>query len=170
MKKPKYFKGVRRKKEPKEPVVVKSAQSHVSSKAEFPKNSRAIPERHHRKPGKQQEKLHRSRIFFEKKLLAQVWSVAAIIVLIVLGIAVNGELVVLRQKSAERAVLAARLYKWEHAMQKYPGYRDGYISIAAISLELGDRNGALTSIGKALALDPNNETAIQLEELILKNK
>jgi tetratricopeptide (TPR) repeat protein len=171
MKKPKYFKGAKKKqKPPKEPVAEKSARKQLSSKAELPKNSRSIPEtplKKHKNPWKIPGKFHFPR---RSEVWLHVWNIVAIILLLLLAYGMVQSLQELRQKNLEREALQVQRNKWEAVVKQYPNYRDAYLRIAAFSYQLGDQNQAIFSLTKAISLDPNNETALHLEEMMVKKK
>ncbi|MDE2026177.1 MAG: hypothetical protein KGJ07_06795 [Patescibacteria group bacterium] len=169
MKKPKYFKGAKRKqKAVKEPVVESPAQKHIASKAEFPKNSRPIPETSHK------HAFIRPHVFVHLKrvkgvhLWLQGWNIAAIVLLLLICAAMNKSLQVLKEKNIQRQVLISQLHRWEEISSTYSGYRDAYVQQALLAYKLGEKNLALSFIQKALTLDPNDDSAVHLEELIAK--
>lgn len=59
-----------------------------------------------------------------------------------------------------------QLKDWEHIVQTEPGYRDGYIYIAALSFQLRKIPQAKSAIQKALKIDPNFEPAQKLYNII----
>lgn len=169
MKKPKYFKGSKnKKKEVKDPVVDKDVLKHHSSKSISPKNSRSIPERHDNVPSRRIKILKKIQNIKGISLLLQGWNITAIVLLFLLGMALNTSLNTLKQESAKRQQLVAKLHTWELVSDTYPGYRDAYIQLATLAYELGDKNQALSYIEKAQQLDPNSDVVVQLEESISK--
>ncbi len=46
---------------------------------------------------------------------------------------------------------------WKNVVQERPDYRDAYIMAGTLAYELGDTTEALNYLGKARALDPNNQ-------------
>lgn len=166
MKKPKYFKGAKRKKkEQKEPVVERSVKKRLP-KAEFPKNSRAIPERPHKKQFFLLGEIEKLRKVKRIAIWLQVWNIGAIIVLFLIGGMIMSALHTLSAENAQRQAVIGKLNQWEGISKTHPGYRDAYIQMASLSYELGDTNQALAYVEKALSLDPNNDTAVKLETLI----
>lgn len=46
---------------------------------------------------------------------------------------------------------------WHTVIQKYPDYRDAYLTLAGLCIRMDNTNEAILYINKAYALDPNNE-------------
>ena len=59
-----------------------------------------------------------------------------------------------------------QLKDWEALVQKQPGYRDGYLYIAALSFQLRKIPQSQQAIQKALDIDPNFEPALRLKAII----
>jgi len=57
-------------------------------------------------------------------------------------------------------------FDWEQILAERPDYRDGWIQLAAVYYQLGDRQKAKEALKKAKSLDPNNETVLSFEKLI----
>ena len=187
MKKPKYFKGVRRKHPQKDIDLQKevkgkgdASQTHHSrSKKEIkktslpqesPKNYRPIPESDGKTPRKGYLFLKKFYLATQVRIWLQVWNVVAIALLVLLAWGMFHSLQMLQEQNQKRELLEAQLHKWEGVVRTYPAYRDGYLHIAAVAYELGNTSQAQDALHTALTLDPNNEIALQLEEIIAKGK
>jgi len=53
--------------------------------------------------------------------------------------------------------------KWETFVQEKPNYRDAYIQLSLLYRSLNNISKAENNIDRALEIDPNNETAIQIK-------
>lgn len=52
---------------------------------------------------------------------------------------------------------------WEEFLSKNPDYRDGWIEIARLSYELGDKDYSVGALKTAKGIDPNSEKILTLE-------
>lgn len=57
---------------------------------------------------------------------------------------------------------------WQSVLQKYPGYKDAYFSIALLEYQLKDYGISKENNEKALQLDPNFADAKKLEEILIR--
>ena len=55
---------------------------------------------------------------------------------------------------------------WENIVSQNPSYTDGYLELAKVSVELGDKNEAITYITKALILNPNSEKITSVQKAL----
>jgi cytochrome c-type biogenesis protein CcmH/NrfG len=58
------------------------------------------------------------------------------------------------------------IYAWEQILSERPDYRDGWIQLANLYYQSGDKIEAKTAILKAKELDPNNETVLSFEKFL----
>lgn len=56
--------------------------------------------------------------------------------------------------------------KWEQILKERPDYRDGWIQLAAIYYQLGDKQKSKEAILKAKSIDPNNKTVLSFEKFL----
>ncbi len=59
-----------------------------------------------------------------------------------------------------------KAFDWEQILIERPDYRDGWIQLAAVYYQLGDKEKAKNALVKAKTLDPLNETIISFEKLL----
>ncbi len=165
MKKPKYFKGAKKhKKDQKKPVVLISEKKDILSKAKSPKNSRSIPDKTKKTPRIYSANSRVVLKFFKKhQFWRESWNVVGIFLLIIIGINMYYLMHVITKENTARQATEAKLAEWSRVVATHSGYRDAYVQMAVLAYTLGDKNKAYEYISKAIALDPNNETAIQLE-------
>ncbi len=55
---------------------------------------------------------------------------------------------------------------WENLVSQNPSYTDGYLELAKIDVELGDKNEATSYITKALTLDPNSSKITSVQKAL----
>ncbi len=55
---------------------------------------------------------------------------------------------------------------WENIVSQNPSYTDGYLEIAKVDVELGDKNEATAYITKALTLDPNSTEITSVQKAL----
>jgi len=57
--------------------------------------------------------------------------------------------------SNQSSKLQRQYDSWQQVVIEHPGYRDGYLQLAIISLEMGQKNAAQSWLKKVYDLDPN---------------
>lgn len=62
-----------------------------------------------------------------------------------------------RMEKEKRQEELSELKFWEEVVSENPTYRDGWIEIARISWELGNKDYAIGAFNTARAIDPNSE-------------
>lgn len=67
---------------------------------------------------------------------------------------------------SKRQSLENQYTYWQTVVSEHTQYRDGYLILASLSLALNQPNQLRFYVNKALQLDPNNPTALQLEKAI----
>lgn len=76
------------------------------------------------------------------------------------------------EKRLEAEVLARQkeiqeeIENWQKKALKYPGHRDIYLKLASLYWQAGNDDSARENLKKALAIDPNSETAKELKKII----
>ena len=58
------------------------------------------------------------------------------------------------------------VYQWEQILTERPDYRDGWIELATLYYELGEKEKAKEAISQAKNLDPNNENILSFEKFL----
>lgn len=58
------------------------------------------------------------------------------------------------------------IFRWEEILAEKPGYRDGWLQLAGLWADLGEREMTKDALAHAKALDPNNESILSLELLL----
>lgn len=58
------------------------------------------------------------------------------------------------------------VYQWEQILTERPDYRDGWIQLAALYYQLGNKEKAKEAISQAKNLDPNNENILSFEKFL----
>ncbi len=95
------------------------------------------------------------------------YCLAVIVLLILTSININKSLESKKVLGAAIDVTPLQNEKsyWENLVSQNPSYRDAYLQLAKVEVELGNKNEAITYITKALTLDPNSEkiTSVQRE-------
>ncbi len=59
---------------------------------------------------------------------------------------------------------------WQELVAKNPTYRDGYIQIARIEIEMGDVEASSVALQTAKAIDPNSLNLLKAERELLTSK
>ena len=57
-------------------------------------------------------------------------------------------------------------YQWEQILIERPDYRDGWIELAALYYNLGEKQKAKEAVARAKDLDPNNENILAFEKFL----
>ena len=107
-------------------------------------------------------------------LYPKLFIVSFISCLIILGIIFQAHMLMsnlnkMKQLSMQKAQINAELVYWKKVSQKYSGYRDVYLKIAALEYKLGYTTEAKQYIEKAFSIDPNTKDGKVLGDKI-KNK
>lgn len=58
------------------------------------------------------------------------------------------------------------VYQWEQILTERPDYRDGWIELATLYYQLGEKEKAKEAISQAKNLDPNNENILSFEKFL----
>ncbi|MDO8451554.1 MAG: hypothetical protein Q7S76_01665 [bacterium] len=81
----------------------------------------------------------------------------------------NSPLVTLGQWEDEVKNVQKEYEYWSKIVEINPDYRDGYLKLAGLAVELLKSNEAKRHIGKVYALDPNTEEIQKIENLLIQN-
>lgn len=148
--KSKKFKNIK----PKLPKISKEQVLFAKTKlGKFPNIFRFITER----PSSNTELLKQSAVVFTAML--------------VIGVAlVSCDLFITLAKTAYDKVQYAKLQEekvyWQQVNSKYPNYKDADIQLAVILYRLGEKEPAKMYLQKAILLDPNDKTVVELAKEI----
>ncbi len=55
---------------------------------------------------------------------------------------------------------------WQNLITDNPTYTDGYLELAKINFELGNKVEALNSLNKAIVLDPNSNKIREVQKIL----
>ncbi len=111
----------------------------------FPKNLRLITEYH----------FSQSQSFTIKIILTSVVSIFLLGLISLQGIAIWYNLHQKEVLAQQRQQVENEVTYWEGIANKYQGYRDVYMRIAALQYKLGNTTESQKYVKKALELDPN---------------
>ena|SRR5260221_10809291 len=103
---------------------------------------------------------------FKKYFIHYVYCLLIILLLSVASININHYIEsqkVLGDKIDATSFLEEKTY-WEAVVEKNPNYIDGYLQLAKVNVEIGNKNDAQNMIIKALELDPNNSRITSVQE------
>lgn len=74
-----------------------------------------------------------------------------------------GEYTTLKNKTLEKQKIQQDIVFWEEQIKKYPGFRDGYMQLALLYYQLGNKMEAKRNLEHAFVIDPNFEKGRELE-------
>lgn len=107
---------------------------------------------------KKKKQKRKAKVSYRKYFVHYLYCLAIIILLTITGINIdkylNQEKVL--GTSVDTTPLQNEKKYWENILKDTPTYIDGYLQIAKVEVELGNKNEALNMIQKALILDPNS--------------
>lgn len=111
-----------------------------------------------------------SRFITDKEhLLIITSSLIILIALIIVGFNTYEKYVSLRLLKVDRAEIVSEEGFWRNIVLKYPDFRDAYLALAVVEYKLGNREGSLENVEKALKIDPNYTDAYKFRGIIKKN-
>ena len=67
---------------------------------------------------------------------------------------------------SQRRILVKNLYFWEDFISKHENYRDAYLQASILEYKLGDSFKAKLYVKKGLALDPNSQDGMKIEQFL----
>lgn len=117
------------------------------------------------KPAKK-NKNQKSKFNYKNSFLHYLYCLAIIILLLVAGLNIDkffSNQKVLGEKTDITPLLDEKAY-WQDLVDKNPTYIDGYLQLAKVDIEAGNRNEALEFIKTALQLDPNSTKIPQVQK------
>jgi tetratricopeptide (TPR) repeat protein len=74
-----------------------------------------------------------------------------------------------QEEAQKRAEMEADLSFWREIVEAHPDYKDAHLMVASFAYQLGENEEARVAASRALALDPNDQAAQDLRELLEKN-
>lgn len=98
-------------------------------------------------------------------LLHYFYCVAVIVLLTIAGANLNNYLSSQKVLAASIDVSPLQEEKifWQTVVTQTPSYIDGYLQLAKVEVELGNKNEALTYLQQALSLDPNSTKIVEVQ-------
>lgn len=117
-------------------------------------------------PSAKKKKSKKEKVNFKVFYIHYIYCLVIIIFLLIAGININNYL-------SSKKVLGASIditplqneeNYWQNLVSKTPSFTDGYLQLAKISVELGNKNQGEGYIIKALSLDPNNTKVISVQK------
>ncbi len=104
-----------------------------------------------------------------KKKIWIIWGLVSLILCVEAG-GLYYQIQQVKEVQQQRVVLQSKLTKWEKILSTHPGYRDGYMKLAMLDYQLGDKIDANKNIENALTIDPNYIPALKLKGILLTSK
>ncbi|MCL5090460.1 MAG: tetratricopeptide repeat protein [Patescibacteria group bacterium] len=86
--------------------------------------------------------------------------------LIITKIKINEKEMQILGMKTEITNLQKEAYTWEKILREKPDYRDGWLQLAALYYELGNKNLAKQALSQAKTLDPTSEVVAGVEKLL----
>jgi tetratricopeptide (TPR) repeat protein len=87
-----------------------------------------------------------------------------IVLIIVFSIDLSKNLETYTSKNIERAKIEHQIKTWKSIVQKYKGYKDGYLQLAILEYRLGKFENSKEDLQTALKLDPNYKEGLELQK------
>ncbi len=102
----------------------------------------------------------------EKLLLVGFLSFLLMFAISFVSYSAYGEYLEIKNKTVEKQKIQSDIVFWEEQIKKYPGFRDGYMQLALLYYQLGNKEEAKRNLEHALAIDPNFEKGRELEVVL----
>ncbi|SRR5260221_781014 len=111
-------------------------------------------------------KKEKAKVNFKQHLIHYAYCLLIIILLIVTSININRFLQSRKVlgTSIDVSPLQNEKIYWQGIVEKNPTYVDGYLELAKVDVELGNKNEAINSIEKALTLNPNSAKITEVQK------
>ncbi|MBI4096310.1 MAG: hypothetical protein HY425_01190 [Candidatus Levybacteria bacterium] len=91
-----------------------------------------------------------------------------IVAVLVVGLDIDRNLQAKQEIDSQRKALLKDLSFWENFISKKQNYRDAYFQASILQYKLGNTPKAKMYTEKGLALDPNSENGLKIEEFLNK--
>jgi len=131
-----------------------------------PSNSRTIPARSTRfkltLPKFSLAELFKFRGEALRAFVALIFVLTAILV----GVDFRNNFKAKQEIDSQREILVKNLYFWEDFISKHENYRDAYFEASILEYKLGDSFKAKLYVKKGLALDPNSQDGMKIEQFL----
>jgi tetratricopeptide (TPR) repeat protein len=118
----------------------------------LPSNSRSIPEK-----------------LMSDHLVFIVGFVCISLAILIVGLNLYNNYQKYEALSGEKARIKSEIAFWNSEVEKKPGFRDGYFSLALLHYQLKDFNKSEEFLNYAMEIDPNFEKGKELEVILENN-